>query len=1024
MKLKLILFLAILFNIAANATTIEGVVIDQSTKEPIIGASVQVKGTSLGTVTDFDGKFKLNVDDTKSAVLIISYVGYQRKSLSLDGRTLLTIPLEEDTKTLDEVVVVGYGTMRKSDLTGSLTSVKASQEEAMVNTSFDRMLQGKAAGVMVTTSSSAPGGAVNILVRGTSSLRGDNQPLYVVDGNIIDVDQTENSLSSGTGGGNSLSAAQNPLSSISTQDIENIEILKDASATAIYGSRGANGVVLITTKQGNTAKPVVTFSSVLTTSMMSKKIDVLNTTEYVDFWNKMNPGSPLDITTLNGVNWQDFSTRNAFSQNYRASVSAKSGKTSYYLSAGYMDNQGIIKNTGISQADVRLNLNQEINKSISLQTSTSFSNLKTSMTAGTDKLSSVSSSLITNMILKRPYKGALATENELDINLIGPEAWFLDYDDDSNDTQFSTNATLNINITRGLKLQLKEGIVYRDKNRYVWNGPLTTNGNKTNGQAGHSGLKNWNTNSEALLQYNNKINKSHNLNATLGVVYQTKKFSSNSLTGENFISKDLRAKGISLAQTLYPYMYTESGEQMFSALGRLVYSYRDRYIFTGTFRADGSSKFSADNKFSYFPSFAFAWRANEETFLKNVSEISNLKFRAGWGQVGNQAIKPYQTLQSYYTNYYTAADGSLVVGLSPSRIPNPDLKWETSEQYNIGLDLGLFDQRISITVDAFSKETKDLLQEKSISGSSGYTSMWINNGKVQNRGLEFTLDAKVLDKKNFKINVGGNISFVQNKILDLGMPVTDFGMLKGVSGYLGDNLGNNNNIKMPVNIFLVGRSIGQFFGYQTEGILQAGETQNFNGTTLSEGNIKLKDLSGDGVVNEEDRTILGNPNPKFTYAFNVNMSYRNWGLDMIFNGVQGNNLINANLIDQTDVSNAIKNVLRDAYYNAYDATNNPTGTYPALGSKPLGVLTDRMIEDGSYLRLSNVTLSYRLRLPKIKAINSITFSGTANNVFVLTKYTGYDPDVNSFANDADRMGVDLASYPATRSFVLGITANF
>jgi TonB-linked SusC/RagA family outer membrane protein len=1030
MKLKFLLFLSMFFNVAAFATQVEGVVLDQNTKDPIIGASILVKGTSTGTITDLDGKFKINVADTKTATLLVSYVGYQKKNVNLDGKTMITVLLEEDAKTLEEVVVVGYGTMRKSDLTGSIVSIKTKEDEAARSASVDKMLQGKAAGLSVTTGSAAPGGAVNVKIRGTGSLRGDNSPLYVVDGNIISMDETIDPMSQGNGGGNSLMDKQNPLSQISPQDIESIEVLKDASATAIYGSQGANGVILITTKQGVAAKPKVTFSTNLTSSKMYKKIPVLNTEEYISFYNGfLTEGQALKtMDGVNAVDWQDEVMRTSFSQNHRISLSGKSNKTSYYLAGGYMNNQGIVRKTGIQQADFRINLDQDITDKLSLKSNTFYSRLNTTMTSGTDKLANVRSSAVRHMISFKPIRGE-AVEESYDEELTGPDAWMTDYDDDSQDNNFNTNLTLNYKASKAITFQLKGGYISRYKERSLWYGTGIFNGAQVNGKAGVSGLKSEAYNAEAMMMFNKKYGK-HNISGTIGSVYNYRTLTSTSITGENFFSKSLRAKGITQAATLYPFLYREQAEELFSILGRGVYSYADKYVLTATFRADGSSKFSANNRFSYFPSFAFAWRANQEKFLKDVDAISNLKFRAGWGQVGNQAVAPYQILMNYNTVFYVNPNGSSAVGIAPGVIANPNLKWETSEQTNLGFDLGLFKQALSLTVDVYEKNTKDLLQEIAIPYLSGKSSMWVNNGSIRNRGLEITLEGTPVNKKNLKVNLSGNISFQQSTIMDLGMSAGDFGMLKNVRGYLGNQLGNNNNSKFPVNIFLEGKPLGQYYGYATNGIMQQADYDAqdptkrlmYNGADVRPGDVKFIDQNSDNVINALDQTIIGDPNPDFVYGFNANVTYKQFTLDMQFNGVQGNQIVNANLIEETDVTNSQKNVRKDAFYQAW-TPENKSNTYPKLGYASTAVFTDRLLEDGSYLRLSSVTLSYLLKL-KSKAVNSLQFNLTGSNLFVLTNYKGFDPDVNTFSNDVSRLGVDLTSYPSARHFTFGIIANF
>lgn len=1041
MKSKLIFFLLMLVSTYANAIKVEGTVLDEN-KETVIGATVQLKGASgVGTITDIYGKFVLEVPDVKQGVLVISYVGYKTKHVSLNGRTIIAVEIQPEVTALDEVVVVGYGSMKKSDLTGSVTSVKTTEEEAARTTSFDKMLQGKAAGVMVSTGSAAPGGSVSVRIRGTSSLRGNNSPLYVVDGNIIsDLGDTGDPMSSGTGGGNSRAQEQNPLASISPQDIENIEILKDASATAIYGSQGANGVVLITTKKGKTGKPSVTVSANVTMSTLAREIPMLNTEGFLAFRNSKEyigeDGTPVTMDGLTPVNWQKESTRLAVSQNYRASVSGKSQKTGYYLAAGYSDQQGVIRKTNVNKYDIRFNLDQEINDYISLKSNSSFSTINTSMTSGTDKLANTRTSIVRHMISFKPYRGiATGSDDEYityDEDITTPDAWFSDYDDDSEENMFNTNLSLDVKALKWLTFHVKGGMVYKRKERGMWFGRLTSIGAQTNGKAGLAELTSRSYNTEALMLFNHKFDKKHSINGTLGVVYDKKEVKQTSMTGEDFFTEDLRADGISQAAMQYPYKLSKTGEQLFSVLARAVYNFDNRYVATATFRADGSSKFDKKNRFSYFPSFAFAWRMNQEEWMEDFEKISNLKLRLGWGQVGNQAISPYQTMASYNSNVAVKPDGTSEPGLLPARIPNPDLKWETSEQYNVGIDIGFFDQRLTFTADAYIKNTKDLLQEIALPTASGYGSMWINNGKIENKGLEFAIEATPIATKRWNWTIGGNISFAKNTIKELGMAPTNFGMLKNVSGYWGENVGNNTFTKFPANVFLVGRSIGLFMGYQSAGIMQEEEYSSaenkekpltMKGTEMLPGDVRYVDQNGDRVIDDNDRVVLGNPNPDFTFAFTTGLNYKQWTLDMAFNGVMGNDIINANLIDETDVKNNNLNVRKKSYYQAW-TPENKGNTYPRLGYEPKGVLSDRYIENGSYLKLAHVSLSYLMNFKKSNTIKSLTFNFTASNVFTITSYSGYDPDVNTFANDVDRMGIDLTSYPGARNFTFGVIANF
>lgn len=1027
--------------INAQAVIVTGTVIDEN-KEPVIGATVMLKGNAkIGNSTDLDGKFTLNIPDShlKNGTLVITYVGYQTRRVPLNGRTIISTELLPQPNELDEVVIVGYGSMKKSDLTGSLSSVKASEVEAASATSFDKLLQGKAAGVYVTTGSAAPGGSASVRIRGIGSLRGDNSPLYVIDGNIIsDLGDTTDPMGAGQNSGNSRKQEQDPLASINPQDIESIEILKDASATAIYGSQGANGVILITTKRGKTSKPNVTVSATVTMSKLAKEIPMLDFDGYMSFRNApefLNGAEPTSSEGLIPVNWQHNATRLAVSQNYRASISGKSNKTGYFLALGYADQNGVIRKTGVDKYDFRVNLDQEISDHLSLRSSTFFSHIGTTMTSGTDKLANTRTSIVRQMISYKPYINPTQTDEEYtsyDENITSPEVWFTDYDDDSREDFFNTSLTLDYKVLKWLTLRAKGGVVYKHKSRSMWYGKQTFNGAQSNGKAGLAEMTSNFYNAEFMAMFNHKFDKKHSINGTLGIVYDNKQIRQTGITGEDFFSEDLRADGISQAAKQYPFKLNKTGQQLFSVLARAVYNFDNRYLLTATFRADGSSKFDKHNRFSYFPSFAAAWRMDQENWLRNVNCISNLKLRAGWGRVGNQAISPYQTLASYNNVTGVNGDGQANPGIVPSRIPNPDLKWETSEQFNVGVDFGMFNQRLSFTADAYIKNTKDLLQEVATPYASGYTTMYVNNGKIMNKGLEFAISGVPYASQDWEVNLGANISFTDNKIKELGMAPSDFGVLHNEVGYWGQNVGNNTFTKFPANVFLVNHSIGLFMGYQTNGILQqdtfdSPEYQTkplvMNGSQLKPGDVLYVDQNNDGVIDDKDRVILGNPNPDFTYALNASVRFKKFTLGMVFNGVVGNNIINANLIDETDVKNANNNVRKDAFYQAWTAENR-SNTYPRLGYQPQGVLSDRIIENGSYLRLAQLSLDYRFDFKKSKIIKGLTLNFTATNLFTVSSYSGYDPDVNTFSNDADRLGVDLTSYPTARNFTFGIIANF
>lgn len=1033
-----LMFLSVLPSFAQNKQTVSGIVLDEEAIA-VWGATVSVAGQTNGVVTDQNGAFSLSVPSGKTITLEIQCLGYATVSLDCQpGTSGLEIILEESTEGLDEAVVVGYGSVRKSDMTGSVTSVKIDKTAASQVTSFDRLLQGSAAGVQVTTGSSAPGGAVNIKIRGTSSFNGSSEPLYVVDGIILNPasQDVSNPISS------SGQESQNALTSINPNDIASLEILKDASATAIYGSMGANGVVLITTKSGVSQTPKVTFSSNLEVSMPYKKIRLLNFDEFLEYAEAV--GYELKSPeTLDPRDWQDYTMRTAFSTNNRLSISGKTKSSNYYVALGYLDNQGILKNTGVSQGDLRVNLDQKIGQFVKVGIKSSLTQRVNMMTQGTEPGGTQNASRATNMLRQmlgsKPYVMTEESPDYDEESLRGTDIWLENYDDIAHEYRANIAAYVDVAFTSYFSFKSTFGVDYRYKERERWYGEKIDNAK--NGRGGFSSLNAFRYNWDNVLSFNKTFAKSHRVNATLGASTTYYSVHNHSIDAMDFPDHTFRAKGIYLAKSQSPY-YSEEESSLMSYFIRAIYSYKDRYVMTATFRADGSSKFSEANRYSFFPSFAFAWNAKKESFLKDVDEISNLKLRLGWGMVGNQGVSPYQTLTIYNSlwmpspesDYKNYPNGQYQIGIKPSLMANSNLKWETTEQYNVGLDLSLFKDRVNLTVDYYQKYTKNLLQAISIPPSTGFSSMWVNRGQINNKGVEITADAVVVDTRDFSWILGGNISFNKNKIVDIGVPESQWGSLTG-SAFLGSDIGNDATyFKMPANIYMEGHPFGLFYGFETDGLVQqedvdAGNLPTYRGKTLVPGDIKYVDKSGDNDITDEDKTIIGDPNPKFTYGFNTSFIYKNFSLNATFTGVQGIQIVNGNLMAENDVNPAnpgqnINNIRAAAFYNAWTPENTDTN-YPRLRSTTnSGDFTDRLIEDGSYLRLSNVTLGYTLNFERVKWIESLNINVTARNPIVFTKYSGWDPDVSSYTNDSKRVGVDWGSYPSSRAYVLGLVLTF
>ncbi len=1008
--------------VTTSPPIVKGIVRD-ALGNPLAGATVAVKGTSTLTQTDAKGAFTLEVPN-ETAVLVISYIGFESQEITVGNKNELAIQLNASATQMNDVVVVGYGTVRKKDVTGAVTSIQFNEKEAAQISSVDKLLQGRAAGVEVNTGSAAPGGAVNVRVRGLSSISGGTEPLYVVDGVIVNTatQDNTNALKVGTNPGNSYQEAQNGLTAINPQDIESIEILKDASATAIYGSRGANGVVLITTKQGKAGKGKVTYSSSFEMSRVSKKMAMLDGSEYATFINQTRPTGPFyDLHAIQPIDWQDDIFRTGITTNNRVTISGKNEKSNYYLAFGYLNNNGIIPTTGVKQGDLRFNLTQDVAQRLRINSRTNLLYRRNAMTQSTEQLGSAGQSIIRQILAKEPMLDSAGATINIDQEVEGPRAWLKEYDDITKEFRVLQSLSAEYKLSNAFTLRALGGGDVRFKDRRRWFGKNLSQGKLTNGQLGASNLKSYAYNLEAMLLFNKTYEK-HRFNATAGMTYDNSDIQNAYTVNEDFFTEDLRIYGMGTGAKVFPQFEDFTKSSILSALARMVYSYNDKYIITATGRYDGTSRFAEGRKWGFFPSVAVAWRASEEDFIKNLHIFSTLKPRFGYGLTGNQAISPYSTIARYKAAYYSTSNGSVAVGAIPDVLANPNLTWESSSQANLGLDAGIFNDRLTFTVDVYRKITKDLLQDFKIPVSAGFTSIAANKGSIENKGLELSVQGVVLDKK-VKWNLGGNISFNKNKIVDIGQPEGQFGNLK-LKAFYGSKVAGGTEFATPANIFAEGYPVGMFFGLQTTGIYKPEDVDRdplkYYGVPLKAGDIYFVDQNGDGNITDLDKVFIGNPNPKFTYGLTSSVSYKQLSLNVFMNGVYGNQVANGNLLKIENTSLGT-NITKSAYHDAWSA-NNPNGTKPRL----LYInkdFTDRIVEDGSFLRLAMVTLSYRVPV-KTGWLSSFDVYVTGRNLLTITKYSGFDPEVNSFTYDPMRTGVDWSSYPNTRSVVFGLNATF
>ena len=1036
----LLIFPIILF---AQSKAITGTVIDEN-KMPLPGASILVKGLSIGSFTDFDGNFSLNIPET-GEVLVVSYLGYLTKELVIGNKATFNIQLEIDANSLDEIVVVGYGTQRKSDITGAVTSVKVDAIAVAQNSTIDALLQGRAAGVQVTQNAGSPGSGVSVKIRGASSLRGNNEPLYVIDGVIIS--SAGEDAANASADGNSLEETQNGLNGINPRDIESIEVLKDASATAIYGSRGANGVILITTKKGKSGKTSIQAYVNTSVSEITERYDILDALGYANYQNEalaVNGGDPrfsiigddifpiaadgtVSDTAAEQHNWHDEIYKQGFSRSAGASFSGGTEKGNFYASVGYNDQGGIVENSRLKNGNFSINLNQDLSDKLTINTKLNAFYSSGNFAQDGDRAGGQRS--FVGNILRYPTLVTNGGTFENEDGISSPFTWVNDFQDTSEESRFigSLALTYKFNI-KGLKYKLQAGGNIRNKERRRFYGLTTFQGSSTNGSLSISNLESKSYQINNLLTYNRTFNKKHRINAVIGMTYDVRDVK-NTLYAVN----DFSTTEFGVDQPIYgqqisrPLDVLPLKSQLLSYLSRVNYSFDNKYIITGTFRADGSSKFSKENRYSYFPSFSLAWRANNENFLENSETINELKFRIGWGMTGNQGISAYQTFANYGPTLYGNSDEGTSIGFVPLNVSNPNLKWETTKQLNFGLDFGLWKNRVTGTLDIYDKQTDDLLLNQPLGPSSGFTSLLVNRGSINNKGVELTLSGTLINKNDFSIDLGGNIAFNKSKIQNLGGSSEDIyinGTLENRVFYRGQNISTGNYFRAPANIFMEGEQIGLFYGYETDGIYQTEDDITVSGAQA--GDVRIVDQDGDDTITEADRTLIGNPNPDFVYGGYLNMNYKRLSLSVQINGVYGNEIVNGNLIQLGTAEGRTANVLSEAYNNAWrpDAQSNSYPRVGYLGESGSPAITDRIIEDGSFLRISNITLGYDIPVEKTNVFSSANVYVSGMNLFTFTDYSGYNPEITNFMNNGNVVGVDWNGFPNAQTIMLGLNLKF
>ncbi|MEZ4961235.1 MAG: TonB-dependent receptor [Saprospiraceae bacterium] len=1000
----------------AYAQTINGKVSDAK-GEPLIGATVLVKDTGQGTITDYDGTFTLN-EVPVGTILVISYTGFN--AIEMPASDNLSVTLEEGVD-LEEVVVVGYGVVKKSDLTGAVSSLKAEDMNPGANVSVDQMLQGRAAGVQISQSSSEPGGGLSIRVRGSSSINAGNEPLYVIDG--FPIDNSSNLSGNGLAGSAEEAAAsgganlannispRNPLNSISPSDIESIEILKDASATAIYGSRGANGVILITTKKGSSEKMRVSYNAYGGTQTIANQLDVLSTSEYINYLNAVSADqgngevfTAADIAAIGaGTDWQDQVYRSAPLYDHNLSLSGGVGKSTIYASLDYFSQDGIVKNTGIKKYIARLNLDTKVGERANIGF-----NINTSLIKDRNGLDGVntneSAGPIYASLLYDPTEpvydadGKLTDSENLTVN--NPVSLIEGVSSKNQTNRTMANFYINYEILKGLSAKINLGSDIQNSKRDVYVSTLTRRGGPQKGVADLTTLERSSYLAEYTMNYTKELNPSNRINLLGGITYQ--KFNyflfNGNITG--FPTDELQTNNLGLGDTNNDNLVSNKEDNtLLSYLGRINYTLFNKILLTGSIRADGSSRFGENNKYGYFPSVALGYKLSEEPFIPNIFE--ELKIRASWGQTGNQEIGNYASQLTFGTGNLVVYDGEVTGTVQPLRIANPDLKWETTTQFNVGLDASILNGRVSATLDYFSKKTTDLLFNLPLPRSSGYASVLTNIGEVSNKGFEVLLNTINISKRNFKWSTSLNFTALQNEVLDLGR------IDQIVTGNV-QATGNTAIIK-------VGEPLAAYYGYVVEGIQQVGDEHP--------GFPAIKDLNGDGAITTADQTIIGDPFPDFTYGISNEIKYKNWGLSFFFQGVQGGDLLNVNVIESMYPSNFRRNRLTEMQDRW--TPDNPDAKWPSAvdpNSYQGGKVNTLTLQDASYFRLKNVQLSFDVPLKKKNVISALRLYATGQNLLTFTDYVGFDPESNSFGRS--NVKVDYSSYPLARTYIVGLNATF
>ena len=1004
--------------IATAQTVITGRITDARTGEPLIGATLVPKSSNeLGAVTNIDGQFTLTTRVKLPLTLDVQFIGYRSQEVDVyDAAESVDIELVENTNRLNEVVVVGYGTQKRTQLTGSVVTVKADIFETSQAATLDGALSGQVAGLNVTASSGQPGADSQLRIRGGNSVNASNEPLYVIDGFIYFKDASNSST--GLGG---FASGLNPLATINPNDIESVEVLKDVSATAIYGSRGANGVILITTKQGKAGgkRANISYTYNIGLSNTARKLDLLNASEWAqfqkDYFSNKGGYTDAEIAALGkGTDWQDAVLRTALQQSHELSITGAGDKSRYAFSANYTDQDGIVLNTGFQRYNFHTNVEWELREGLRFGVNATYGRSKQQgMTTTEEQVfnSSPYSAGITNSfvyaLLMPPVISVYNADGSYNFTNPYEYAYFAIGDHAANpvyDLKESVAENINNYLLSNvwasyrigdLTLKASVGLSSEKLTQNYFSGAYTSLGLATQGIGGTGNRQTDIWQQEYTATYAKDINDHNYIDALVGFTRQTSTSTYSNIRTNHYTNETLKQYNLGDGSGTYTPQTGISESTLNSLIARVNYTLLNRYNATATLRADNSSRFSKDYRWGWFPSLGLSWNVDKERFLANIKSIDYLKVRLSGGIVGNQEIPDYAFTTSYATGSYAGSSS-----YSKENASNDHLKWETTASYNLGFDLGLLKNRVNIVFDAYYKKTSDLLLVVPVGFASGVTSQLQNVGNVVNKGVELSVNATLLQRRKLQWTVSANAAYNKNEI-------TDMGTTNDVI------LGSDKQ-----QILRRGESLGSFYGLQFAGIVQQGEDVSklptVNGQTPKPGDLKYADVNGDNKIDAGDRVILGSTQPDLVYGLSSQFSYRGFDVSVSFSGSYGNKVYNAlqRRLELTGDSYNVLTTVKDSW-----TPTNASNTLPlATNARPFSYIDSRYVQNASYLKLRNLTIGYKFKVEGLKSVvESIRLYATASNLLTITPYKGYDPEVSS--------GTDSGVYPSSRTFTFGVNIS-